>query len=269
MFNNKPFPNQKPPTSQELQERLKEAERVAMSASVALGEALVLQLADGRDVSPEQAAVQEAGQIVDRLRLILPRIEAAEAEALERTRALLAQEQSRAVAKELPQLVKHALAFSTAYQNAASAFKRMTKSGETIAARLPNARSTGTTQDRLALQLSPGALRKMCDDEINRLGLNPDGSKAVSSPGTNLAAVGMGASSSPATRLPRLEDQIRALAAALLASLAAPEGENGSGGAPPVAPTPPRAPASAAAVPAGVAAGDPARGSVPSLEEHA
>jgi hypothetical protein len=169
------------PTAAELQARLGDAERAFLAATIALGEALVVQQSlPDRDVSPEQDAVDAARRTVDQLKAMLPVIEELEAAALAGTRATLADDQRRGLERSLRDLLKHSTAFSIHYQNAASAFKRMTAAGA-AASRLLFDHHHRVGSGAFAVKLSEAGLRVAADREINRLGSRIDG---ISAPGT-------------------------------------------------------------------------------------
>jgi DNA primase len=140
------------PTAAEVRAKIDAAERAFLMATVALGEALVVQIAmPDRDVSAEQAAVDAARRTVDQLKAMLPIVERVEAEALAATRAALADDQRRQLQRELPLLLKHAMAFSAHYANSVSAFRRMVRSGEAILSLL-NPSQIQKTNGQMALQ---------------------------------------------------------------------------------------------------------------------
>jgi hypothetical protein len=169
------------PTAAEVRSRLGDAERAFLSATIALGEALVVQQSlPDRDVSPEQDAVDAARQRVEQLKAMLPVIEELEAAALAGTRATLADDQRRGLERALRDLLKHSMSFSVHYSNAASAFKRMASSGA-AASRLLFDHQKRVGSGAFAVKLSETGLRVAADREINRLGSRIDG---MSAPGT-------------------------------------------------------------------------------------
>jgi hypothetical protein len=71
-----------------------------------------------------------------------------------------------------------------------------------------------------AAQLSPHGLKRLADQEINRLGVIPAAQGGVSAPGTNPAALDLNFINAP-SRLPSLENEVCRLVAAI--TLAGPK----------------------------------------------
>jgi predicted nucleic acid-binding Zn-ribbon protein len=179
------------PTAAEIRAEIDQADQELLAAQAALGEALFTKAGmPDRDVGAEQAAVDAARQRIDQFKAMLPVIERVEAQALAETRAKLAEEQRKRLARALRDLLKHSMSFSAHYQNAASAFRRMTAAGNE-AARLLFDGQKQIANGGLVLRLSVHGLKALADQEINRIGLLPalrrDGE--ASAPGTNPTAV--------------------------------------------------------------------------------
>jgi hypothetical protein len=208
-------------TAAEIRAQIEHAEESFHAVTVALGEALVVQLAvPDRDVSGEQAAVDAARLRVSQLKAMLPLFERAEAEALAATRAKLAEEQRKLLERALRDLLKHSLSFSVHYQNAASAFRRMTAAGDN-AARLLFEPQRRQGNGYFPGKLCESGLRAAADIEINRLGLRPAFESAVSAPGTDRTRLPSVEYTNAPQRLPALEAEIRKMTALIMAS--APE----------------------------------------------
>src|SRR5205085_6155397 len=95
------------PTAAEVCAQIDQAEQEVVAACAALGEALFIKAAvPDRDVGPEQAAVDAARQRIGQLNAMLPIVENAERAAHDETRAKLAAEHRRHMAKELKDLVR-------------------------------------------------------------------------------------------------------------------------------------------------------------------
>jgi hypothetical protein len=216
------------PTSAEIRAQIDQAQEAFRAAQAALGEALFDQAAGPRDISPERDAVDAAGRRAEELELLLPLVEKRETEALAETRAKLVEEQRKKLSRVLRELLKHSLSFSVHYQNAASAFKRMSAAGNE-AARLLSAAQREVAHGGLALRLSSHGLKVLADQEINRIGLLPAHraeAGEANSPGTN-PRVDLNYANAP-HRLPGLEAEIRRLTALLLETAPEPQ-ERGSG----------------------------------------
>jgi hypothetical protein len=211
------------PTAAEIRAQIDQAEQELRAANAALGEALFAKAAmpEGRDVSHDQAAVDAARQRVAQLQAMLPIAENAEQAALNETRAKLAQEQRRRLAKELEGLIKPVLQFSVAYQNAVSSWRRACDAIDRARALLPaELRSHGTGWER---RLSAHWLHEKCTLEIARLGLvplavRPFGTGVLAAPGARADAVQtLRQASSPQT-IPSLEVEVRRMVAEVLAA---------------------------------------------------
>jgi hypothetical protein len=212
------------PTAAEVHAQINEAEQELTAANAALGEALFAKVAvPDRDVGPEHDAVNAARRRIDGLQAGLPLIERAEAQALAETRARLAEEQRKRLERALGALLKHSMYFSVHYQNAASAFRRMSAAGAEAARLLFDAQKE-IANGGLALRLSPHGLKVLADQEINRIGLLPalraDG--GVNAPGTNPASVDLRLANAP-HQLPALQAEIRRLTALIMASAPEPQ----------------------------------------------
>ena len=204
------------PTVAEVRALLEQAERDHLAAAAALGEALIVQQAlPSRDVSFEQGAVEAARLRVEALKVMLPLVEKAEADALAEVRAKLANEQHKRQERALNDLIKQALHFSVSYQNAASAFRRMVKAGDE-ASNLLSEKQKVVGNGTLAARLHPQALKALGDQELNRVGLLPAHVESVSAPGTNRATVELRFTNAP-DQLPALEGEVRRLMSSLLA----------------------------------------------------
>jgi hypothetical protein len=203
------------PTAAELQARLGDAERAFLAATIALGEALVVQQSlPDRDVSPEQDAVDAARRTVDQLKAMLPVIEQKEAAALAGTRAKLGDDQRRRLEKALRDLLKHSMSFSAHFQNAASSFRRMCQAGEEASRLLFNVHRA-SPNNYFPNRLSTGGLKLVAEQEMNRLGLRPEGE--ISAPGTNPAALADLGFRNAAGQLVSLEQDTRRLIAHITA----------------------------------------------------
>jgi hypothetical protein len=212
------------PTAVEIRAQIDEAEQELTAANAALGEALFAKVAvPDRDVGPEHDAVNAARRRIDGLQAVLPLMARAEAQALAETRARLAEEQRKRLERALGALLKHSMYFSVHYQNAASAFRRMTAAG-TEAARLLFDGQKQIANGGLVLRLSAHGLKALADQEINRIGLLPalHGDGEASAPGTNPTAVDLRLSNAP-HQLPALEAEIRRLTALIMASAPEPQ----------------------------------------------
>lgn len=206
------------PTSADVRAQIDAAEHDVLAATVAFGEALVVQAAvPDREVATEQAAVDQARQRVEQLKLMLPIIERAEAAALEETRARLADEQRKRLAKELENLLKQAMSLAAHQANAVSAWHRLVSAGEACERFLFDQHR----RNAISAQLSAGGLRRLADQEINRIGLRPSLEGGVSAPGANHSAVPLNFANAP-RRLPSLESEIRELIAAVMRTAPAP-----------------------------------------------
>jgi hypothetical protein len=134
------------------------------------------------------------------------------------------EERRKRLSRVLRELLKHSLSFSVHYQNAASAFKRMSAAGNE-AARLLSAAQREVAHGGLALRLSSHGLKVLADQEINRIGLLPAHraeAGEANSPGTN-PRVDLNYANAP-HRLPGLEAEIRRLTALLLETAPEPQG---------------------------------------------
>jgi hypothetical protein len=90
----------KQPSIASLKETLAQAELAEAAAKLALGQALVEALGNpARDIKPEQEAFEEARQNVERLRLLLPFMQARQADELEDTRKRLDADRQRQLAR--------------------------------------------------------------------------------------------------------------------------------------------------------------------------
>ena len=202
-------------TSAELKATIAEAENQHLAAALQLGEALVVQRAmPDRDVASKQAAVDAAQNRLAQLRLMLPIVERAEADALEAARTALDGDCQRQLARHLAALLKAGMQFSVHYQNAASAFRRMVQAGEECS-RLLSDQQRRVGNGHLEIRLSGSGLRSMAQAEINRVGLLPFHARGVSAPGTDPRQVSPDYSACP-QNLPSLEAEIRSLTARLL-----------------------------------------------------
>jgi hypothetical protein len=188
---------------------------------------------------------------------VLPIVENAEQAALDEQRAKLAAEQRRRMAKELEGLVKVALQFSVAYQNAVSAWRRAGDAMDRARALLPaELRSHGTGWER---RLSAHWLHEKCTLEIARLGLvplavRPFGTGVLAAPGARADAVQtLRQVSSPQT-IPSLEVEVRRMVAEVLA--AAQESGKGEDLSPQVAAEAEGPPTVTAEAPTGIATGE-------------
>jgi hypothetical protein len=238
------------PTAAEIRAQIVQAEPALNAANAALGEALFAKVVlPDRDVGPEQAAVDAARQHIDQLQAMLPFVERAEAQALAETRARLAEEQRRRLERALRDLLKHSMHFSAHYQNAASAFRRMTAAGAE-ATRLLFGAQKEIANGGLALRLSPHGLKALGNQEINRIGLLPALDGGASAPGTNPANVDLRLANAP-HQLPPLEAEIRRLTALLLKSAPEPQESGNVAGLPKVATEGEASPTAAAGDPAG------------------
>ena len=95
------------PTAAEVRDQIKRAEHALNAANSALGQALFAKaVLPDRDVGPEQAAVDAARQRIGQLNAMLPVIERVEAQALAETRAKLAEEQRKRLARALRDLLR-------------------------------------------------------------------------------------------------------------------------------------------------------------------
>jgi hypothetical protein len=133
------------------------------------------------DTRPALALLEERREELVTLEAILPVVEREEAEELEATRAKLAEAQGRALGKALKGLLQHSMSFAVHQQNAVSAYRRMCQAGAEASRLLFDAerkRSNG----HLPARLSPGGLKILAVQEINRLGHRIDGE--ISAPGT-------------------------------------------------------------------------------------
>jgi hypothetical protein len=204
-------------TGAEVRAGIEQAEHDALTASLELGEALVVARAlPDRDTSPEQAAVEAARQRLEHLRAMLPVVEKAEAEALETARTTLDADRRKLLARAMRELLKQAIHFAAAYANSASAFRRMCKAGADAELLLSDAqRRTGN--GFFQIKLSPNGLKAMAEAEINRVGLLPahDSGQNVSAPGADRRHVAANFINAPHL-LPSLEGEIRRLTALLL-----------------------------------------------------
>jgi hypothetical protein len=202
-------------TAAEIRAQLAAAETALHHAKEALAQATYQALFAGADASPqEQDAVDAAQRQVDKLRAVLPIAEKSEAAALAATRAKLAEEQRKGLEKVFRDLVKHAIGVSVAAQNTRSAWLRLVRAGEE-ASRLLFDEQRQVGRGNLARRLGASELRRLCDQEINRLGLLPDFQGGISAPGTNTALVDLNFKAKP-QQLPSLEGEIKALIAALM-----------------------------------------------------
>ena len=149
-------------------------------------------------------------------------------------------------------MVKAALQFSVAHQNAVSAWKRAGDAMDRARALLPaELRSHGLGWER---RLSAAWLHERCSLEIARLGLVPLADRpfgvVLSAPGARAdAAQTLQQANAPQTITP-LETEVRQMVAALMA--AAQERGNPAG----LAADPGDAPTAAAEAPAGIATGE-------------
>jgi hypothetical protein len=182
-----------PATAAEIRAQIEEAQQQLTAATAAPGEALFLKVAEpDRDVSPEQDAVDAARQRIGQLHAMLPIVENAEQAALDETRAKLAEEKRRRLAKELEGLIKPVLQFSVAYQNAVSAWRRGCDVIDRARALLPaEMRRHGLGWER---RLSAPWPHEKCTLEIARLGLvplsgRPFGEVVLATPGARADAV--------------------------------------------------------------------------------
>jgi hypothetical protein len=247
-----------PPTAAEIRAQIDQARQDLTAANAALGEALFAKAAaPDRDVSPEQTAVFAARQRVEQLEAMLPIAENAEQAALEETRAKLAQEQRRRLAKELEGLIKPVLHFSVAYQNAVSAWRRACDVVDRARALLPTEmRRHGLGWER---RLSAPWLHEKCTLEIARLGLVPLADRpfgvVLSAPGARADAVQTLQQATSPQIIPPLEIEVRQLVADVLAAAAAKESRNGSG-LPKVATEAGGAPTGSVEAPVGIATGE-------------
>ena len=162
----------KQPSIASLKETLAQAELAEAAAKLALGQALVDALANpARGTKPEQEALDAARQHAEQLRLLLPIMQARQADELEETRKRLDADRQRQLARELKVLLRHAMAFSTGYQNATSAFRRLVAAGAACERLLSDAqRRSG----HFPARLSAGGLKAAACQEVNRIGLRPD-----------------------------------------------------------------------------------------------
>jgi hypothetical protein len=212
------------PTAAEIQAEIDGAQQDLLAANRALGEALFAKAGEpDRDVGPEQDALEAARRTIDQLSALLPIVENAERVALDETRAKLAAEQMRRMAKELKGLITSALQFSAAYQNAVSAWRRGCDAIDRARLLLPaEMRLHGLGWER---RLSAHWLHEKCTLEIARLGLvpvtdRPYGTNVLSAPGARADAVNtLRQASSPQT-IPPLETEVRQMLAEVLAAAA-------------------------------------------------
>jgi len=160
---------------------------------------------------------------LDALNALVPVIEKTKARALAETRERIAAEQRKRLERALRDLLKHSMHFSIAYQNAASAFRRMSAAGNE-AARLFSDGRKQIANGGLALRLSAHGLKALADQEINRIGLLPalHGDGEVNAPGTNPTSVGIRLANA-AHQLPGLEAEIRRLTALIMESAPEPQ----------------------------------------------
>jgi hypothetical protein len=219
------------PTAAEIKAEIDRAEKDLLAANRALGEALFAKAGEpDRDLGPEQDALEAARRTIDQLSALLPIVENAERAALDETRAKLAEEKRRRLAKELEGLIKPVLQFSVAYQNAVSAWRRACDVIDRARALLPaEMRRHGLGWER---RLSAPWLHEKCTLEIARLGLVPIpyGTGVLSAPGARADAVNtLRQASSPQT-IPPLETEVRQMLAEVLAA-ATPEPQGSGNGA--------------------------------------
>jgi hypothetical protein len=205
-------------TSTEVHERLAVADRIHLSATRELGEALVA----GRDASAEQAAVNAANQQVAGLMAMLPIIKQAEQAALAETKDRVAGDRRKQLEKAMKALLQQALHFSANYANAASSYRRMVQAGVDANKLLFDAPKRAA----FALRLSEAGLHAAATQEINRLGQRVVGTSA---PGTTPVRSNFHREP-PAP----LEQEIRSLTRQILASAPEPlRSPPGSGSLPP------------------------------------
>jgi hypothetical protein len=222
----------KMPSAAEVRRQIAEAENAVLQEVVRLGEALVIRaVTPDRSVDAEEAELAVARARVEQLKAMLPIVEKIETDAVVAARAKLAEEQRRRLERELRDLAKAAMQFSVYQQNAASAFRRLVKAG-TEATGVLNAAQKQIGNGHFVGQLHAASLKRMCETEINRLGLRPSlDAEGISAPGTNRATVGLGHANSPHL-LPALEPSVKAVVSAILANSLEPlqgpqESENG------------------------------------------
>lgn len=237
------------PTAAEVRAKITDAERAFLAATIALGEALVVQAAlPDRDVSPEQDAVNSAQCAVGQLKSMLPIVERMEAEALEGTRARVQDDRRKQLEKAMKALLQQAMHFSANYANAASSYRRMVQAGVGANKLLFDAPKRAA----FALRLSEAGLHAAATQEINRLGQRVVGTSA---PGTTPVPSNFHREP-PAP----LEQEIRGLTRQILASAPEPlPSPQTSGSLPPAGGSLPQAPSASHSASAAVSSEQRAR----------
>src|SRR5262245_57577406 len=118
------------PTPAEIKAQIAEAEERVSQATGRFAQLAFEKIGNPvMDTGPDLAELEDARAELGSLQAALVIAEQLEAEALEETRARLVATQSRNLSKALQELVKHSMAFSAYQQNAASAWRRMTRAG--------------------------------------------------------------------------------------------------------------------------------------------
>jgi len=209
----KPAPH---PTAAEVRAALALAQQAHLAAAEAYGESLVVQAAiPSRDVSFERDAVQAALQRVEALKMLLPRIEAFEADELAQVRYKLDQDRHRRLERKLADVTKQAMAFAAHASNMVSSWRKLVAAADE-ATNLLSDKQKQLANGGLAARLNAISLRAAAETELHRIGCAAPGSEDLPAPGTNPANVELRFRSAP-HMLPALEGTMKTLSSALLA----------------------------------------------------
>jgi hypothetical protein len=208
------------PQALALRQQLEIAAAALAGLETALGEAVLSGDAEAIDAAREALATHKA--TIDGLKAALPIAEAKEEARKVEKADQKAIELRKRLQAELKALVKEALAYSIHTANQVSAFRRLVRQAGVILGLLFDSRHPKL--EGLTRALAPLSIHRLCSRELSRLGL-----PAMSSEPLGAGLPAPGAMPQPEyfnapSRMPSLEGDFRALAAAILQSLPEPLG---------------------------------------------
>jgi hypothetical protein len=206
--------------TQSLRQELEIASAAIPDLEAALGEAVLS--GDAEAIDAARQVLADARQRVADLRAALPLAEAKEEARKVEKADQKAIELRKRLQAELKALIKDALSYSIHTANQVSAFRRMVRQASVILGLLFHSRHPKL--DGLTRALAPLSIHRLCSRELSRLGLPALSSDPL---GGGLPAPGAGQQPEyyhAPSRMPSLEGDFRALAAAILAALPEPLG---------------------------------------------
>jgi hypothetical protein len=185
----------------------------------ALGEAVLA--GDAAVIAASREVLAEQRQHIEDLRAAPPLAEKAEAEALTVRQDKQAADRRRRLEAELKSLIRESILYSVHTTNQVSAFRRLVKQAAVILGLLFDSRHPKL--EGLTRVLAATSLHRLCSRELSRLGLPAMSSEPLGSGLPAPGALPQPEYFNAPSRMPNLEGDIRALAAAILAALPEPQ----------------------------------------------